>query len=239
MNPRHPLIAANWKMNPLPEGALEKDSAYRPQSGIETIVFPTFLDLKSCLEAGLPTGAQYGHPDSVGAHTGDVSMTMLKKAGCPFVLCGHSERRRDHREEDSDVVAQAEAALRNGLHPVICVGETEAERKTKRHKQVVERQVRVLPLREVVTIAYEPVWAIGTGVTPTPEQAEDMHAFIRSLIPEARRETTRILYGGSLTAENALDFFGQPDIDGGLVGGASLKPALFRAIVLAAVQAGS
>lgn len=236
---RIPLIAANWKMNPLPEGALAVDSAYRPQSGIETIVFPTFLDLKSCLEAGLPTGAQYGHPDSVGAHTGDVSMTMLKKTGCQFVLCGHSERRRDHREEDSDVVAQAESALRNGLHPVICVGETESERKTKRHKQIVERQVRVLPLREVVTIAYEPVWAIGTGVTPTPEQAQDMHAFIRSLIPEARRDTTRILYGGSLSAENALEFFRQPDIDGGLVGGASLKPAVFREIVLAAVQARS
>lgn len=237
--PRSPLIAANWKMNPLPEGALAPDSAYRPQSGIETIVFPTFMDLLPCLEAGLPTGAQYGHPDSTGAHTGDVSMTMIKKAGCQFVLCGHSERRRDHREEDSDVVAQAESALRNGLHPVICVGETESERRTKRHKQVVERQVRVLPLREMVTIAYEPVWAIGTGVTPTPEQAQDMHAFIRSLIPEARRESTRILYGGSLSAENALEFFQQQDIDGGLVGGASLKPAVFREIVLAAVQARS
>jgi len=237
--PRTPLIAANWKMNPFPEGALASDSSYRPQSGIETIVFPTFLDMKSCLEAGLPTGAQYGHPDSVGAHTGDISMTMLKKAGCQFVLCGHSERRRDHREEDSDVVAQAESALRNGLHPVICVGETESERRTKRHKQIVERQVRVLPLREIVTIAYEPVWAIGTGVTPTPEQAQDMHAFIRSLVPDARRETIRILYGGSLTADNALEFFGQPDIDGGLVGGASLKPAVFRAIVLAGVQARS
>ncbi|MDD5040981.1 MAG: triose-phosphate isomerase [Candidatus Peribacteraceae bacterium] len=233
---RTPLIAANWKMNPAPPEAFNPDSAYRPQSGIETIVFPTFLDVRACLEAGLPTGAQYGHPDSTGAHTGDVSMTMIKKTGCQFVLCGHSERRRDHGEKDSDVVAQAESALRNGLHPVICVGETAAERKTKRHKQVVERQVRVLPLREMVTIAYEPVWAIGTGVTPTPEQAQDMHAFIRSLIPEARRETTRILYGGSLTAENAAEFFEQPDIDGGLVGGASLKPDVFRAIVLAAVQ---
>ena len=233
---RIPLIAANWKMNPAPIEAWGPDSPYRPQNGIETIVFPAFLDLKACIEAGLPTGAQYGHPDSTGAHTGDVSMTMIKKTGCQFVLCGHSERRRDHGEEDSDVVAQAESALRNGLHPVICVGETEAERKTKRHKQVVERQGRVLPLREVVTIAYEPVWAIGTGVTPTPEQAQDMHTFIRSLIPEARRASTRILYGGSLTAENAPEFFEQPDIDGGLVGGASLTPATFREILLAAVR---
>jgi triosephosphate isomerase len=224
-------------MHPVPDGALAADSPYRPQSGIETIVFPTFFDIRPCLEAGLPTGAQYGHPDSVGAHTGDVSMTMIKKAGCPFVLCGHSERRKDHGEEDSDVVAQAESAIRNGLHPVICVGETEAERKTKRHKQVVERQVRILPLREIVTIAYEPVWAIGTGVTPTPEQAQDMHAFIRSLIPEARRETTRILYGGSLNADNALELLQQPDIDGGLVGGSALKPADFHAIMLAAIQA--
>lgn len=231
---RTPLIAANWKMNPIPEGALLPDSPFRPQSGIETIVFPTFLDLKPCLEAGLPAGAQYGHPDSTGAHTGDISMTMLKKAGCQFVLCGHSERRHDHREEDSDVVAQAESALRNGLHPVICVGETEAERRTKRHKQIVERQVRVLPLREVVTIAYEPVWAIGTGITPTPEQAQDMHAFIRSLIPEARRTTTRILYGGSLNPENAFEFLLEPDIDGGLVGGASLNISAFAAIIRAA-----
>lgn len=237
--PRTPLIAANWKMHPIPEGALTPDAPYRPQHGVDTIVFPVFLDMKACLEAGLPTGAQYGHPDSVGAHTGDVSMTMIKKTGCQYVLCGHSERRHDHGEEDSDVVAQAESALRNGLHPVICVGETEAERRTKRFKLVVERQVRVLPLREVVTIAYEPVWAIGTGVTPTPEQAQDMHAFIRSLIPEARRGTTRILYGGSLTAGNALEFLRQEDIDGGLVGGASLKPEAFREIVLAAIQAGS
>lgn len=237
--PRTLLVAANWKMNPAPDGAFSPESPYRPQNGVDTIVFPTFFDLRPCLEAGLPTGAQYGHPDSTGPHTGDVSMTMIKRIGCPFVLCGHSERRRDHCEEDSDVVAQAEAALRNGLHPVICVGETEPERRTKRHKQVIERQVRVLPLREVVTIAYEPVWAIGTGVTPTPEQAQDMHAFIRSLIPELRRETTRILYGGSVSPENALEFFQQPDIDGGLVGGASLKPATFREIVLAAVQARS
>ncbi|MFH1444073.1 MAG: triose-phosphate isomerase [Candidatus Peregrinibacteria bacterium] len=237
--PRTPLIAANWKMNPVPDGALAADSPYHPQHGVDTIVFPTFLELLSCLAEGLPTGAQYGHADSIGAHTGDVSMTMLKKAGCQFVLCGHSERRRDHGEKDSDVVAQAEAALRNGLHPVICVGETAAERKTKRHKQVVERQVRVLPLRESVTIAYEPVWAIGTGVTPTPEQAQDMHAFIRSLIPEARRETTRILYGGSLNPDNALELLQQPDIDGGLVGKTALSPDDFAKIVLAAIQSQS
>lgn len=233
---RTPFLAANWKMYPIPVGALEADSPYRPQPGIDTAVFPTFLDLKICIEAGLPTGAQYGHPDPEGAHTGDVSMVMVRKLGCGFVLCGHSERRHDHYEEDTDVASQAASALRCGLHPIVCVGETKVERDSRRQKKVVERQVKCLPLTQNITIAYEPVWAIGTGVTPTPEQAQDMHAFIRSLLPEGRRDSTRILYGGSLKPDNAEGLLMQPDIDGGLVGGASLKAQVFREIAAIALR---
>jgi len=225
------LIAANWKMNPIPAGALDPSSPYRPHNGVETAVFPTFLDLKSCVQTGLPTGAQYGHPEAAGAHTGDVSMEMIRKLGCTFVLCGHSERRQGHSEHDRDVAAQAEAALRVGLHPIICVGETKSERETRRHKHIVERQIKALPLHhQSFTIAYEPVWAIGTGLTATPEQAEDMHSFIRSLLPDSRQATTRILYGGSLNPVNAQELLSQANIDGGLVGGASLKPDAFRDI---------
>lgn len=227
---RSPLIAANWKMYPIPEGALAPDSAYRPRAGVETLVFATFLDLTTCIEAGLPTGAQCGHPEEKGAHTGDVSMAMLKKIGCAAVLCGHSERRKDHGEEDRFIAEQADAASRFGLHPVVCVGETETERKSRRHKSVVERQIKALP-HHLMTIAYEPVWSIGTGVIPSLDQIQEMHAFIRSLLPPARQKVTRILYGGSLKPDNAEGILALPDVDGGLVGGASLKPESFAELM--------
>ncbi len=217
-------------MYPIPEGALAADSPYRPRPGVETLIFATFLDLKACIEAGLPAGAQCGHPDAEGAHTGDVSMAMLKRIGCTSVLCGHSERRRDHKEEDRDVAAQADAACRNGLHPVVCVGETQTERASRRHKSVVERQIKALP-HHLMTIAYEPIWSIGTGVIPSLDQIQEMHAFIRSLLPPARQKVTRILYGGSLKPENAEAILALPDVDGGLVGGASLKPQVFAELV--------
>ena len=233
--PRTFLIAANWKMNPIPEGSLNPDSSFRPQGDVDVAVFPTFLDIHTCVTAGLPTGAQYGHPEATGAHTGDVSMQMIRSLDCAFVLCGHSERRQGHSEKDQDVAAQVEAALRVGLHPIVCVGETKSERETKRHKHIVERQIKALPLHhQSFTIAYEPVWAIGTGLTATAAQAEDMHAFIRSLLPAERQSATRILYGGSLKPENAVELLQQPNIDGGLVGGASLNPKAFAAIVASA-----
>jgi triosephosphate isomerase len=164
-------------------------------------------------------------------------MAMIQKTGCTFVLCGHSERRQGHGESDQFVAAQVDAALRVGLHPVVCVGETKNERETKRHKHVVERQVRILPLTsQSFTIAYEPVWAIGTGLTATAEQAQDMHAFIRSLLPESRRASIRILYGGSMKPENAEETLRQPDIDGGLIGAASLNPQAFAALVAIAAH---
>ena len=228
------LIAANWKMNPAPAGFDAKDSPYRPETAIDVVVLPTFLDLQTCIAARLTVGAQYGRPEHAGAFTGDVSITELKKIGCRYVLCGHSERRHHHGETDQMVMEQAVATLEAGLHPIICVGETADEREKKKEKSVVERQLKGIP--EGVTIAYEPVWAIGTGKTATPKDAQEMHAFIRSLLPKDQKETTRILYGGSMNAANAEELLKQNDIDGGLIGGASLKPQEFRSIVETALK---
>lgn len=227
------LIAANWKMNPAPQGAYEGGSPYMPRDDVDVAVFPTILDACKCLEAGIRTGSQHGalHPDGYGAHTGDVSMQMLKDSGCEFVLCGHSERRQYHGESDQDVANQVGVALEVGLRPVICMGETEQERELGQEKNIIQAQMSILPLNMDLTFAYEPVWAIGTGNTATPEQAQEMHAFIRSLLPDDKKGTAQILYGGSMKPENAEELLQQPDIDGGLIGGASLKPDQFAAIV--------
>ncbi|PIQ75897.1 triose-phosphate isomerase [Candidatus Peregrinibacteria bacterium CG10_big_fil_rev_8_21_14_0_10_49_24] len=225
------LIAANWKMNSPPEGAFSKGSPYVPYEGIDVLVFPTFLYLKQSLDAGICTGGQYGHPDSHGAHTGDISIAMLKEIGCTHVLCGHSERRQGHGETNEDVSRQAQAALDLGLHPVICIGETAKQREAGEAESTVHTQLSALPLHSDITIAYEPIWAIGTGNTATPELAQTMHAFIRSLLPDQSREKIRILYGGSMKPENAEELLLKEDIDGGLIGGASLKPDEFATIV--------
>ena len=229
--PRRPLIAANWKMNPVPEGALEHDSPYQTHSAVDVMVFATALHLKKCIEAKLITGGQFGHPEEKGAHTGDVSMAMLDEEGCRSVLCGHSERRKDHKETNDFVIEQVIAALEKNIHPIICVGETEEERDAGKEKEVVAEQLKQLPKEAEVTIAYEPVWAIGTGKSASPKQAQEMHKYIRSLIPEDRRDSIRILYGGSMNSENAEELLSQPDIDGGLIGSAALKPDEFKKIV--------
>lgn len=235
MPARRLLIAANWKMNPTPAGFDAPNSPYRAQKMIDVVVFPSFLELQQCVDAKLMTGAQYGHPEEQGAHTGDIGMRMIAETGATFVLCGHSERRREHGETDQMVLAQAKAALGAGLHPIVCVGETQQERDSGQAKSVVERQLQGLP--SGVTIAYEPVWAIGTGKNATADEAQEMHAFIRSLLPAKDRNATRILYGGSMNAQNAEELLRCPDIDGGLVGGASLKPADFGRIVEIAISA--
>jgi triosephosphate isomerase (TIM) len=234
MTKRKPLIAANWKMNPRPR-VLE---SYMPHEKVDTIVFPTFFDLLPCLESGLITGAQYGHASDTGAHTGDISMMMLAEKGCQYVLCGHSERRQYHSETDAFIGQQAASALKHSIHPIICIGESEKERSKGESKAVVQHQLEIALgalAGADVTIAYEPVWAISGGDPTKPaasaKDAEDMHSFIRSLLPEDRREAMRILYGGSMKPENAEELLKQPDIDGGLVGGASLDPAAFRDIV--------
>lgn len=231
---RTPLIAANWKMNMPPKGFDAKDSPYQPYKDVDVVVFPAFLDLQQCVDAELNVGAQYGHPEKQGAYTGDVSMAMIREVGCEYVLCGHSERRRDHRETDVMVHAQVEAALAAGLIPIVCVGETEEERSAGAEQDVVRRQLEGLP--KGIVIAYEPVWAISGGdptkPSATPDDAQKMHAYIRSLRSDG--EKVRILYGGSMNAKNCQELLACPDIDGGLIGGASLKPAEFRAIVDAA-----
>ncbi len=231
--PRTPLIAANWKMNPPPTGWSEAPVPPEALARVEVLFFPSFLDIRACVAAGLPCGGQWGRVEEKGAFTGDVSLKMLKDAGCTAVLCGHSERRKHHAETDEQVAAQADAALDLGLHPVVCVGETQTERDQGRQQEVVKEQLKRLPLG--ITIAYEPVWAIGTGITATPEQAQEMHAFIRSLLPPDAQDQTRILYGGSVNAANARTLLDQPDVDGALVGSASLNPQEFASIIKAAI----
>ena len=172
-----------------------------------------------------------------GAFTGEISAPMLLDLGVDGVLLGHSERRQHYAETDAALAEKLSAALDAGLDVILAVGESEAEREAGRTESVLERQVTtgLAPAGDrVVTVAYEPIWAIGTGRTATPEMAEEAHAFIRGLLPDAVREATRIQYGGSMKPENAAELLAQPDIDGGLIGGASLDAEPFLAIVAAA-----
>jgi len=241
MSARKPLIAANWKMNARPQ-VLE---SFAPHEKVDTVVFPTYFDLMPCIQAGLITGAQAGHASDTGAHTGDVSMIMLAEKGCIYVLCGHSERRQYHCETDAYIGEQVAAALKHNIHPIICIGESEKQREAGESQSTVQHQLEVILARVAgaeVTIAYEPIWAISGGdptkAASTPEDAQEMHAFIRSLLPQVQQETTRILYGGSMKPENAEGLLKQPDIDGGLVGSASLDPTKFRDIVMMAAILG-
>ena len=182
-------------------------------------------------------GAQDCSAHRAGAYTGEVSATMLTEFGCSHVIVGHSERRALHGETDALVAAKAEQALAAGLVPIVCVGETLDERERGETAEVVERQLRAVvellgAAAASIVVAYEPVWAIGTGKTASPEEAQAVHAHLRSVLHAAtqRASTQRILYGGSVKADNAAQLYAQPDIDGGLIGGASLKAADFVAI---------
>jgi triosephosphate isomerase (TIM) len=240
MSKRKFLIAANWKMNKIPEGALEKGSPYQSRSDIDVWVFPTDLGLRDCIEAGFITGAQSALSIPYGARTGDISMQMVADEKCRAVLCGHSDRRAYHGESDGDVAEQTVRALEVGIHPIVCIGETAKEREAGRQEEVIAKQMKLLPLESDIIIAYEPVWAISQGdpnaPSATPVDAQKMHAFIRSQLPEDRRENTRILYGGSMKPDNAQELLSQPDIDGGLIGGASLDPEKFAEIIKCAVE---
>ena len=244
-----PLVAGNWKMNGLSASLVEVEVMRRAadagEAGVaELVVCPPATLLAQAawkLRGGkLGLGAQDCHPEASGAFTGDISAPMLKDAGAAYVIVGHSERRTHHHETDQLVRAKAEAALKAGLTPIICIGETQAEREAGRQAAVVVRQLRrSLPpgaTSETVVIAYEPVWAIGTGLTPTPGDIAVVHNGLRALLSEIGGPSsakTRILYGGSVKPANARELLELDNVDGALVGGASLKATDFLAIAAA------
>ena len=243
---RTPLIAGNWKMNGsvalINEFGQAFSAAVSPK-GVDVVIIPPFPYLDAARLAfegtGLSLGAQTLNPIHSGAHTGEVSGRMLKEFAVSYVLVGHSERRQLYKESDDQIFARLLAALSVEITPILCVGESLEERDAGRTMDVVLRQVghamsRLEPdQRQQVVIAYEPVWAIGTGRTATPEQAQEVMAGIRAYqagFDKGLAEQLRLLYGGSMNASNAAELLAQPDIDGGLVGGASLKTDDFYAI---------
>ena len=235
-----PLIAGNWKMNGLRAALGEIAAIARGAGAAELAVCPpaTLLSEAAALLAGGPValGAQDCHPEPSGAFTGDISAPMLRDLGCAYVIVGHSERRDAHKESDALVKAKAEAALRAGLTPIVCVGETRAQREAGEALAVVGAQVRGSLPEGPAVVAYEPIWAIGTGLTPTVQDVEDLHRMLRALLVSLRGDQgarTRLLYGGSVKPANARELLGLPNVDGALVGGASLKAQEFLAIAAA------
>jgi triosephosphate isomerase len=222
------LIAANWKMFKGPAEAAEFLDAFAPPAGVDVIVCPSYVSLAVAVGRGLPVYAQNVHWEEEGAFTGEVSAAMLLELGVDGAIVGHSERRQHFGETDETTARRAEAALEAGLGVIACVGETDAQRDAGETEAVLTRQVSVLPRHDRLVIAYEPVWAIGTGRTATPEMAQQAHAHITSLHP------TRVLYGGSVKPDNAAELLAQPDVGGALVGGASLVPESLAAICRAA-----
>lgn len=248
------FIAGNWKMNS--ELVTARQLARRVVEAIgdpgevRVAVCPPFVSLQSVAEilAGkkISLGAQNMHSEDEGAFTGEVSAPMLRSVGCSFVILGHSERRQFFGETDENVNLKVRQALAHQLVPIICVGETLDERRSGNEQQVVETQLQgaladvTVDSAGSVVVAYEPVWAIGTGETASPDQAQEMHYFIRSILVElAGNDLARgidILYGGSMKPDNARELLRQEDVDGGLIGGASLKGDAFAAIVRAAQE---
>lgn len=248
---RKPLIAGNWKMNgsvsqveSLINGIVSGATAL---TDVEILVIPTFVHLAQAHAllhgSKVMLGAQNLYPGDKGAFTGEVSGVMLKELGCHYVLIGHSERRTLFHDDLDLCAKKFIAAQAAGLIPILCVGETQAEREASKTESVVQAQLdSVIEMAGIqafknAVIAYEPVWAIGTGLTATPEQAQDVHAFIRRHLAQNQvdiAKTMRILYGGSMKPDNAASLLAMPDIDGGLIGGASLDAKGFLAICEAA-----
>jgi triosephosphate isomerase (TIM) len=256
MPERRPYVAGNWKMNKTAEEAHDFMRRFRERlpdattRAADVVICPTFTVLAAVTEAargsGVRVAAQNMHEAEIGAFTGEVSAAMIEEAGATAVVLGHSERRQLFGETDEALARKVPAALAAGLEPILCVGETEAERDGERTEEVLERQIRadLADVRnaqlERLVIAYEPVWAIGTGRTATPEQAEDAIRFIRGLLAERDRdaaERIRIVYGGSVNPDNADELISRLQIDGALVGGASLDPDDFAAIAETAAVA--
>jgi triosephosphate isomerase (TIM) len=258
---RKKIVAGNWKMNNDLTSGLKlvseitelaaHDEFLKNQPGIKMIICPPFMLLPGCAEilknnSLIHLGAQNCHSEEKGAYTGEVSAIMLQSAGAEYVIIGHSERRMYFLEDYIFLNNKTKAALKTGLTPIFCCGEVLKERNSGLQFKIVETQLRESIFsfsREEfskIIIAYEPVWAIGTGVTATKEQAQEMHAYIRELISRQYgndvAENAIILYGGSCNAANAGELFSQPDVDGGLIGGASLKAADFIEIARAAAK---
>jgi triosephosphate isomerase len=232
------LIAGNWKMYKGPAETAEFCVELRRREadfeGIDVAVCPPFTSLAVAVQvlAGtdIAVAAQNVHWEAEGAFTGEVSAPMLRELGVYGAIVGHSERRQFFGETDEDVAKRARGALDAGLSVIACVGETEGEREAGETEDVLRRQISVLEAEDNLVIAYEPVWAIGTGKTATPETAQEAHAFIKSLVD------VPVLYGGSVKPDNAAELLGQPDVEGALVGGASLDVESFAAICLAATR---
>ncbi|MEY4415084.1 MAG: hypothetical protein RIQ53_2377 [Pseudomonadota bacterium] len=244
---RRKFVAGNWKMNgshPANAELLAGIQAARPFGCDVAVCVPyPYLSETAVALAGSEVrwGAQDVSVHASGAYTGEVSAGMLAEFGCRYVIVGHSERRQYHGETDQQVADKAKAALAKGLTPIVCVGETLAEREAEQTEAVVKRQLSVVihalgPCAGEMVVAYEPVWAIGTGKVATPEQAQAVHALMRAQLKAAtpRADAMQLLYGGSMKPDNAAALMSQPDIDGGLIGGASLKAADFVAICRAA-----
>ena len=248
---RRLFIAGNWKMNLGPSAAIELATKLHQElmddTGVDVLIAPTYISIPGVAErikhTSILLAAQDLHPAESGAFTSQIPGSMLKEIGCQYVLVGHSERRSLFGDDDVAVNAKVHAAFRSGLLPILCIGETLQEREAGNAVQIVTQQLSAglagLESDQVVstTIAYEPVWAIGTGVTASPDQAQEMHAAIRSWLaenyPPFVAKQTRIQYGGSVKPANAAELLNQPDIDGALVGGASLNAESFVAIIRA------
>ncbi len=249
---RKPVVAGNWKMFKCGDEAVALAEAVATESapltpGADVVIcppFPALARVAGVLRTGsVALGAQNMHWENEGAYTGEVAPPMLVDAGCRYVILGHSERRAMFHETDEIVNRKAHAALAAGLIPIVCVGETKEEREADRTRKVIAAQIEgsLRGIGEDLTrmiVAYEPVWAIGTGLTATPQQAQEVHLLIRGFLERIGgrtvAETTRILYGGSVKPANAGELFRQADIDGGLIGGAALDADSFVAIVKAA-----
>ncbi|HNS22490.1 MAG TPA: triose-phosphate isomerase [Sedimentisphaerales bacterium] len=252
---RKPFVAGNWKMNTDSRSSVElaqgvaKGASGLAGDKVNVAVIPPFVYLQSVVKAVSSTGVSVGSQDVYiepkGAFTGEVSAAMLKDVGCTYVLCGHSERRHVLGESDELVGKKVTASIAGGLLPILCVGELLAERDAGQTEAVVARHLKTglaglsIDKMSAVTIAYEPVWAIGTGRTATPEQAQEVHVFVRKVLAEMFNQKLAdeicVLYGGSANAGNAKDLMAQKDVDGLLVGGASLKVDDFVKIIQAAV----
>ena len=245
---RRPLVAGNWKMNCDKQESADLIAALKSETlkeGVEVMIAPTFVNLAAAVDqtqgAAIGVAAQNMHQHASGAYTGEISGAMLNSIGVETVILGHSERRAYFGEDEALLADKVKAALALGMQVIFCFGEVIEDRRAGKHFDVVAAQLKgaLYDLDEAayqqIVLAYEPVWAIGTGETASPEQAQEMHAFIRANMAERYSEQlaqdVTILYGGSVKPNNAGEIFGQPDVDGGLIGGASLKADSFAAIV--------